>query len=161
MFNEQEILKFVKKIIIKEENLEKATNLINEFKEYLDLTKMATDEILNKLDKIILSLPHIYALNKVLNEDDINELLNIFDKTENLKNGKIKQKIKIIENKHYDQFGLYESSANCNNSRSVSSSSCGSYNYSSSCGNSNNYGSSYNYSSGCGGGSSIYTSRGC
>ena len=137
MFDDKNILQFIKRIIEKEPDEEKAIKLIKEFKENLELTKMADKKSLDQIDSIIETLPAGYKLSKLLDEDEPITLV----------------KKKKYENRHYKNYHSTSSnySSGCGGSSSYSG-------YSSGCGGGS---SSYSsYSSGCGGGSSSYSS-GC
>ena len=140
MFDKKSVMEFIKRIIEKESNEEKAIKLIEEFKENLKLTKMADDNSLNQIDIILKDLPAAYRLGKLFGDEKI----------VTKEKQKTKQKKKKYEDRHYNNYHS-KSTPSYSNSRASYDYSC-----STSCG-----GGSSSYSSSCGGssGSSSYSSH--
>ena len=109
MFNEKDITEFVKRIIEKEPDGTKAIFLIEEFRKNLQLTKMASNASIERVDNIIECLISSYNLNKLLNNEKISNLV----------------KTKTYENRHYNNYHTTSSSSSCGGSSSGYSTSCG------------------------------------
>ncbi len=112
MFNQDEIIEFIKRIIEKEDDGEKAISLIEDFKETLELVKMADSETLKKIDIIIKKLPARYELDKLLNKEEPKTI----------------SKRKKYENRHYNNYhtsGNISSACGGSSSYSNISSACG------------------------------------
>lgn len=156
MIKEEDILIFIKKIVKTETDVRKRQTLITQYKDYLSLSQLCTEEIIDKLTTFIKEgLPLLSNFEALCDEEQLDSLLNIFEtKTKETAKTKVKKRTKSISDRHYEQFGTYYSSG-CGSS---SSSGCGSSSSrSSGCGGSSSRSS---YSSGCGSSSSSY-STGC
>ena len=135
MFLGNDVVDFINKIINCEDsqNQNKLKN-IEEFSNYLRLTKMADEETLKCVDKIINCLPEILKLKEKIGYFDVNTILNEEkEKIDEVDQKKAKQIVKVYEEKHYHHYHD-NSSSPCGSSSYSTSSSCGST--SSSCGSS-------------------------
>ena len=138
MLKNKDFLEYIKKILSKESNQEKVISLVEDFRDYLELTNMADNDTLGCIDKIIKAIPLYYKLGSIFDYDDMSRLLDFNDSQP------IKKKKKTYEDRHYDSYGSYNDVFNysCNSGRSSSFNGyCSSshYTYSSSCGGSGSY----------------------
>lgn len=125
MFLGSDILEFINKIIdLNDTKNENKTELIENFKNYLKLTKMADEETLKCIDKIIKCLPEICILKQKLGTFDLNIILK--DEQQNIeKNDQVKAKkiVKLYDEKHYHHYQT-SSSDPCGCSSRVTNSRC-------------------------------------
>lgn len=107
MFEKREIMEFINRIINAPDIEEKEViENVTKFYEYLVLTKMCDDELLEKLSKIISCLPEILIIKNCLGYVDINILLLRSDSTKKL--------VKKPQNKkHYGHYETSDSSSYC------------------------------------------------
>lgn len=115
MFDEPEIIEFINRIInFQDISVEEIKENIKKFYEYLVLTKMCEDCVLEKILKIIDCLDEILALKNKLGYIDIGSLL-IEPETP-------KKKIKKpVDKKHYGHYESSEHSSSCGTSRTYTS----------------------------------------
>ena len=126
MFLGNDIVDFINKIINFDDEQKQDQNKlknIEDFKNYLRLTKMADEETLKCIDKIIKCLPQILELKQKLGYFDINAILkDEKEKIEKDDQEKVKQIIKLYEEKHYHHY--HSASSNSCGSSSNSRSGC-------------------------------------
>jgi len=116
MFLNKDIIDFINKIInsheVKEHDLEKN---IKEFRNYLNLTKMADTKTLASVDKIIECLPEIISLKKKIGYIDIKNILKENSRLDSTLDDKPKQRVLQNNNlngqKHYGHYHTDSSSA--------------------------------------------------
>lgn len=118
MFENDNVVEFVNKIInsSQEDDKEIGVNL-EKFKEYLKLTKMGDDDIINWMDRVIACLPEIIALKKKI------KTINIISIVELENNNKLKKESKktltkkhddnVNVVKHYHHYETVNTSSNC------------------------------------------------
>lgn len=125
MFLGSDILEFINKIIdLKDTQNENKIELIENFKKYLKLTKMADEETLKCIDKIIKCLPEICALKQKLGAFDLNTILkNEQENIEKNDQAKAKKIVKVYEEKHYNHYQT-TSSDPCGTSSRTTNSRC-------------------------------------
>ena len=106
MFLGTDILDFINKIIdLKDTKTDEKVKLIKEFKNYLKLTKMADEQPLNCVDKVVKCLPEICTLKEKMGFFDLNMILKE-DKEKIEKNDETRAKklVKTYEEKHYKHY---------------------------------------------------------
>lgn len=114
MFEKREVMEFINRIInasniSEEEIIQNVTN----FYEYLVLTKMCDDDLLEKISKIISCLSEILIIKCCFGYVDVNVLL--------LKPDSEKKLVKKPQNKkHYGHYESSDSSSFCGTTRVVS-----------------------------------------
>ena len=140
MFNNEAVLNYMKKMLEKSRNKEEAISLMEDFKKYLELTKMADDDTLEYVDNLIESIPSFYNLSTIIDKD---ELLGTLDSAiKDTPKKKTKQRKQSYEDRHYNNYGSYDDTFNysCNSGRGFNGCcSSQSSSYSSSCGSSGTY----------------------
>jgi len=114
MFNEEEIIEFINRIINfpNIEDSEIKTN-ITKFYEYISLTNMCNEETLKKVSVIIDCLNEILKLKKKLEYVDISSLIS--------KPNKEKELRKTPNNRHFSHYESGGYSSSCGSSRTYSS----------------------------------------
>lgn len=125
MFLGSDIIEFINKIIDSKEtqNDDKIQN-IKQFKEYLRLTKMADEETLKCIDKILKCMPEILILKQKLGSFDLNTILKEEKvKIEKTDQAKAKKLVKSYEDRHYNHYQTSSSDA-CGASSRVNNSRC-------------------------------------
>lgn len=129
MFLEKDLIEFINKLINQSSQSKEETKAnINQFQEYLELTKMASTDTLKNLEQVVSCLDEVLTLKEKLGTFDITTL---FPKEEvQQKKVKVKEKKKEPEpittktsptpyvEKHYHHYESYTPSY-------ISSSSCG------------------------------------
>ena len=124
MFLEENIIEFINKIIYesKEQRITDVKNNIEQFKNYLELTKMGSQKSIEWIGSVADCLPELIALSKKINDIDVS-LIIPFEGQTAIKN-KTKLKTKTIQDdydkKHYSHYNSY-SSSNCGSSSSTNS----------------------------------------
>lgn len=123
MFERQDLIDFVGKIINESDKKEETKRNLKQFRSYLDLTKMADDNTLSDLDQIINCTDELLIIKEKLGTCDITTLL------ESTMDTKSKKKVKREkENIHYSYYhrdpcgALYEPSywsTGCNGQRNT------------------------------------------
>lgn len=116
MFVEKNIIEFVSKIIDESNGDEKLKENITQFKDYLRLTKMGSEQAISWIEQVVDCLPEIMLLRKKVKSFDIAALIP-FEGQEKVKT-KQKTRQSVYEEKHYHH---YESSSsdNCGSSSSA------------------------------------------
>ncbi len=99
MFKRQEIIDFVGKIISQSTEKEETKRNLQQFRSYLDLTKMTDEDTLSTLDRIITCTDELIAIKEKLGSCDVTSLLEntVVDKPKKL----VK---KEKENVHYHHY---------------------------------------------------------
>ena len=115
MFLGNDIMDFINKIVNSEDTqAQNKLKNIEEFRNYLRLTKMADEETLKCIDKVIECLPEIFKLKLKVGYFDINNILKSEkDSLEHNDQKKAKQRIKLYEEKHYHHYQNASSSSSC------------------------------------------------
>lgn len=129
MFNDNDLIEFVGKIINAGDssNVSAIKENMTKFREYLDLTKMCSNEVLQEIDIVIGCTDELIALKKKLGSVDVGTIIKQDDEAKLVAEKSIGSKtinINQYDSRHYSHYG------------SVS------------------YDTNSSYSSGCGGGSS-------
>lgn len=127
MFDNENVIEFVNKIVneSKEDEKELANN-IKKFKEYLELTKMGDDKVIEWLNRVITCLPELISLKNKLKNIDASTLVDfntIIVNSKNVKKLTKKSNEKLNDEKHYHHY-TRSTSYNCGGGST--SSSCGS-----------------------------------
>lgn len=106
MFLGNDILDFINKIIdLKDTKTEEKVKLIKEFKNYLKLTKMADEQTMNCVDKVVKCLPEICTLKEKMGFFDLNMILKEDKKTiEKNDETRAKKLVRTYEEKHYKHY---------------------------------------------------------
>ena len=109
MFEEKEIIEFFNRIInspsISEEEI---NNNVTKFYEYLILTKMCDDELIEKISKIIACLNEILKIKRTMGYIDVNVLIQ--------KSSNQKRLVMKPQNRHYNHYESSSSSSSCGSS---------------------------------------------
>lgn len=126
MFLGSDILDFINKIIdLKDTKTEKKVKLIKEFKNYLKLTKMADEQTLSCVDKVVSCLPEICTFKEKMGFFDLNMILKE-DKEKIEKNDETRAKklVRTYEEKHYKHYQSDTSDSCGSSSRRTTNSRC-------------------------------------
>ena len=126
MFLGSDILDFINKIIdLKDTKTEEKVKLIKEFKNYLKLTKMADEQTLSCVDKVVSCLPEICTFKEKMGFFDLNMILKE-DKEKIEKNDETRAKklVRTYEEKHYKHYQSDTSDSCGSSSRRTTNSRC-------------------------------------
>lgn len=126
MFLGSDILDFINKIIdLKDTKTDEKVKLIKEFENYLKLTKMADDQTLKCVDKVVNCLPEICSLKEKMGFFDLNMVLKEDKETiEKNDESRAKKKVKKYEEKHYHHYQTNTSDSCGSSSRRTTNSRC-------------------------------------
>lgn len=99
MFERQDLMDFVGKIINQSTKKEETKRNLQQFRSYLDLTKMADENTLSTLDRIIACTDELIAIKEKLGSCDVGSLLEsvVEDKPKKL----VKRKKENVHYHHY------------------------------------------------------------
>lgn len=99
MFERQDLMDFVGKIINQSTKKEETKRNLQQFRSYLDLTKMADENTLSTLERIIACTDELIAIKEKLGRCDVGSLLEsvVEDKPKKL----VKRKKENVHYHHY------------------------------------------------------------
>lgn len=99
MFERQDLIDFVGKIISQSTQKEETKRNLKQFRSYLDLTKMADDNTLSDLDQVIDCTDELLTIKEKLGSCDISALLE--NTTSDKPKKKVKREQETIHYHHY------------------------------------------------------------
>lgn len=110
MFNDNDLLEFIGKIINKGDSSDVSVikDNMTKFRDYLELTKMCSNEVLQGMDIVIGCTDELVALKDKIGSIDISSIIKQKDETKASKEkiiGSKKKSIGQYEDKHYCHYG--------------------------------------------------------